>query len=75
MGRIEDEAAPERYEVERCQVYKKQILDEICKHCMKQFCRRSQTKERCPALKKDLESSLGVVNEGMWVYRHDLEAI
>ena len=54
---------------------KKQILDEICKHCMKQFCRRSQTKERCPALKKDLESSLGVVNEGMWVYRHDLEAI
>ena len=65
---IEDEAAPERYEVERCLVHKRQILDEICKHCMKQFCWRCQTKDRCPALKKDSDPSPGISEEGIIQY-------
>ena len=44
---IEDELTPERYEVQRCLTHKKHILDEICKHCRKMFCKRCETKQLC----------------------------
>ena len=44
---IEDELTPERYKVQRCQTHKKHILDEICKHCRKMFCKRCETKQLC----------------------------
>ena len=44
---IEDDLAPERYDVQQCLTHSKHVLDEICKHCMMQFCKRCETRERC----------------------------
>ena len=44
---IEDNLTPERYEVERCQIHSTQVLNEICKLCKKQFCKRCDAKENC----------------------------
>ena len=46
---IEDNLTPERYEVERCQIHSTQVLNEICKLCKKQFCKRCDAKENCPS--------------------------
>ena len=52
MMPIEDDLAPERYEIERCPIlnHSNHILDEICRHCMKLFCKRCHKKQACPAL-------------------------
>ena len=52
MMPIEDDLAPERHEIERCPIlnHSNHFLDEICRHCMKLFCKRCHTKQACPAL-------------------------
>ena len=47
---IEDEPAPERYEVERCPTHRKHVMEKICKHCKKTFCKRCDTRKKCPAV-------------------------
>ena len=44
---LEDGLAPERYEVQRCDDHENHVLNEICKHCMKLFCNRCNTRGLC----------------------------
>lgn len=61
---IEDELAPERYLVEKCQTHKTHTLDEICKDCRTQFCKRCDTKIKCPFLSTDCHQAAGFVDQG-----------
>ena len=51
---IEDNLTPERFEVERCQIHSTHVLNEICKLCKKQFCKRCDAKENCMSAIQDM---------------------